>query len=82
MSVQRIRTRTAVTIVLATTAALLAAAVPAVAAPAPEPPDQSVPVQLCPRIDDLAAQLRAAGFASQGAKNFAVFTREDCLAEI
>ena len=82
MSIQRIRTRTAVTIVLAATAALAAAAAPAAAAPAPEPPAQSIPVQRCPGIDDLAAQLRAAGFGAQGAKNFAVFTREDCLAEI
>lgn len=72
-------TRITITIT-ATTSALVLAASPMIAGPAPEPVDTSVPAQACPRIDDLARTLRAADFSAQAAKNYAVITRDDCLA--
>jgi hypothetical protein len=82
MTIQTRWARTAATTITAATAALFLGAVPANAGPAPEPTDQTVSVKTCPRIDTLAQGFRAAGFSAQAAKNYAVFTQQDCLAEI
>jgi len=76
-------THTRTRIALAATAAiacLTLGAQPANAEPAPEPHGQ--PVQACPRVDDLADQHRAAGFADPAANTFAQLIRRDCLAEL
>ena len=83
MSAQTTWLRTAATIAIAAaTGSLLLGAAPASASPAPEPPDQSVSVHTCPRIDSVARTLGADGFSAAAATNFAVFIQRDCLGEI
>jgi hypothetical protein len=65
-----------------TAAALFLGASPANAVPAPEPTDEAVCLQTCPKIDTLAQWLRASGFSSQAAQNYAILTQRDCLNEI
>ncbi|GIF47527.1 hypothetical protein DFJ67_7002 [Asanoa ferruginea] len=72
-------TRLLVAAIAAATLATHLGTRPASANPAPEPADQSAPIQTCPRIDNLAQALRAAGFTAQGAKNAALLTQRDCL---
>jgi hypothetical protein len=72
--------RTAATIAAATaTVALFVGASPANAKPAPEPVGQDVSVWTCPtRVDAVAQALRLQGFSAPAAKNFALFTKQDC----
>jgi rhodanese-related sulfurtransferase len=80
MSIHTRCSRTAATIAAATaTAALFVGASPANAKPAPEPIGQDVSVWTCPtRVDAVAQALRLQGFSAPAAKNFALFTKQDC----
>jgi hypothetical protein len=79
MTIHTRLSRTAtVTIAAAATASLFGAA-PATAGPAPDPVGHGISIWTCPtRIDAVAQVLRAQGFSAPAAKNFAVFSHEDC----
>jgi hypothetical protein len=81
MAIQTYWSRTAVATIAGATASLFLGGPAASAAANPEPTDQTVAVQFCPRIDNLAKPLRIAGFSSQAAKNYAILTRRDCIDE-
>jgi hypothetical protein len=63
----------------AAAAAIFLAASPANAVQAAGPTHEAGRPQSCPRVDALAKTLRAGGFSSPAAQNYAILTRRDCL---